>query len=272
MIRGFLHSKGTKWAFGWAVAGAAYAALTCSLLPDLPYDDAAPATEAALALGMGLVLGLRINRAYDRWWEARTLWGNLVNASRNLSVKLRSFGRPDAEEAGRCAREIAGFAYALRDHLREGASVEKLPGFEDRAERPEHVPSWIVGRLYDRIQRWHRDERISDEEMRALDLEGRELLGVCGACERIRNTPMPPSLPAIARITMALMLGALPWTLEPVLGWLSVPAMFLATFFVTLGESTAVVIEHPFGTDPNELDLTRLCRAIETTTAEILMG
>ena len=272
MIRGFLSSRGTLWAGVSAVVGGVFGAAACVVFDRIGPRDSL-FTEASLALLMGLlvaVLGRRLSMAYDRWWEGRKLWGKLVNVSRNLAVKARAFVDLDADEAASAARAISGFAYALRDNLRDGASLERVPGFEDSPERPAHVPSWIMARIYDGIHKWRKDGRIVDEEMRTLDLEAREFLEVCGACERIRNTSVPPFFGSSARLLMILASLDLPVVLYPLLGWWTVAGTGLVVFMLVLSESTTVVIEQPFGTDTNALDLTRLCVVIETTVGEVL--
>jgi putative membrane protein len=272
MIRGFLSSLGTRWAFGWAIASGVYGAATCAVFERIGSFDSV-FSEAGGAVLMGLVIafqGRRLTMAYDRWWEGRKLWGKLVNVSRNLAVKIQAFAAPDADEAAATARSIAGFAYALRDNLREGASLERVPGFEHSTERPGHVPSWIVAQIYATIHQWREEGRVADEEMRTLDLEAREFLDVCGACERIRNTPVPPFFGASARLLMVLAILDLPIVLYPLLGWWTVAGVVALAFLLILAESTTVIVEQPFGTDANALDLTRLCVVIETTVGEIL--
>ncbi len=75
--------------------------------------------HAALTIVLGWLLVFRTNAAYARWWEARTLWGSLVNASRNLSVKLFQLQTLPAEHAGRFEILLTTFPRALRDHLRK---------------------------------------------------------------------------------------------------------------------------------------------------------
>lgn len=262
-------SWGTWWALIWAFVAALYA--IPFLLLDLDLDGIeAPVAEGMLALGTGLLLGVRINRAYERWWEGRQLWGTLVNVSRNLAVKAKEFARLDAEESADLARLIAGFAYALKDHLRRGARLQDTPGFEDREETPNHVPQWFVARIYARVHAWVEAGRITPEEMRTIDLEARVLLEVCGACERIRNTLMPPSLAGLTRLIMVLVVLGFPLIAEERLGWYTILGTAGLTFFLVVGETTATIIERPFGTDANQLDLDQLCTTIRDTTAEAL--
>ncbi len=83
---------------------------------------------------------------------------------------------------------------------------------------------------------------------------------------------MPPSLAALTRIVIGLALIVLPTVLAPRFGWWSVGAAVAIAFFMIVVESTASVIEHPFGTDPNQLDLDRICAGILETTREALLG
>ena len=269
VIRDFLRTRAVHSAQWVALLAGAYAAVIVYLDPvDMP--PRRYLTDAAIALGMGLLLAIRINRAYERWWEARKLWGTLVNLSRNLAVKAKAFEHPAPDEARGLEREIAGFAFGFRDHLRAGASLGRVPGWQDADAQPAHVPSWIVGKIYERIRGWSEAGRITPEEMRTLDLEARGLLDVCGACERIRNTPPPPGLPAISRIIILIAILGLPWAAEDVSGWWTVVITAGAALMLVIGETLATVMEHPFGEDPNQLDLTGLCHVIDDTVAEIL--
>ena len=261
-MRAFLQSHGTKSA---AIASGflvLYTAVVTLALQEIELLDR-PRTEAVLAIGTGLLLGLRLNRAYERWWEARTLWGALVNVSRNLAVKSVVFAAPDAEEARSMAGLIAGFAQALKGHLRGGVSLASIRGFEDTEADPQHVPLWLATRIYEQIRAWNEEGRISDEQMRTLDLEARELLEITGACERIHNTPMPPSLSGLTVLVLTLTLLGLPWVLhdDGPAAWV-ILAVGMTSFFLLVIETTASVIERPFGTDSNQLDLDGLCAGI----------
>jgi putative membrane protein len=79
-------------------------------------------------------------------------------------------------------------------------------------------------------------------------------------------------LAVLTRIVIGLALIVLPTVLVPRFGWWSVGAAVAIAFFMIVVESTASVIEHPFGTDPNQLDLDRLCIVIRDTTRETLLG
>jgi len=267
---GTLYSQGTRIAVFAALGMAVYAWIVRSFLPEVAELDR-PVAETALALGTGLLLAVRINRAYERWWEARTLWGRLVNVSRNLAAKAHAYARPEGAEARRFADLITGFAYALRDHLRAGVRLQDVEGFRDEGAAPAHVPLWLATRIFEQLRTWDTEGRTTPEQLWPLDQEVRGLMDVCGACERIRNTLMPASLAMLTRVLMLLVAAALPWVLHDDGTVLYVVVVvFFATFLLLVVETTASVIERPFGRDVNQLRLTPLCETIRRTVDQAL--
>ena len=267
MKRVFWSSQAVRIAILGAVAWCGYTSVVLAFMPRAVSTESA--LDATLVFVLGLLMAVRINRAYERWWEGRTLWGTLVNACRNLAVKIRTFVRPDADEAARIHALLSAFAYGLRDHLREGARLDRLPGFEEN-EVADHVPSAVVSRLYGNFRDWTGSGRVTQHELRMLDLEGRVLLDVAGGCERIRNTALPPALTWVTRVAVACFLLLGPWVAAEEFGWWLVPVAGVVAFLVLVAETIAYSLEHPFGTELNQLDLTEISRAIEASTAEIL--
>src|SRR5581483_8667479 len=107
-----------------------------------------------LGLILGTLLVFRTNTSYDRWWEGRKLWGQLVNDIRNLAIKVQTCVRASAAEKQRLGRWLTDFAWALKEHLRGGVELNQLPGFADATERPQHVPSYISTKIYDQFEAW----------------------------------------------------------------------------------------------------------------------
>src|SRR5262245_39997489 len=101
-------------------------------------SEGAAAFHGLLGLVLGMLLVFRTNTSYDRWWEGRKLWGQLVNDTRNLAIKVQTCVRADAADKQRLGRWLYGFAVALKDHLRGRAKLSNVPGFADNPERPQH--------------------------------------------------------------------------------------------------------------------------------------
>ncbi len=256
----------------WTLPVGAYSLLSLwkdtppfSYVPDIPF-----AMEAVVVFMMSLLIAFRINRAYERWWEARTLWGQLVNVSRNLAVKIRQFPQPSEEEAARSSELIVSFARGLKDHLRDEADLTRLPGFSHCTQQPKHIPSFIAGEIYNLLGDWKRAGRIKGEELWILDTEARALLDVCGGCERIKATLPPISWRWLTWQVIAVALLALPWDLVDEFGGWTVPLTMAISYFIIGGEGIAQFVEEPFGLHEDHLDLDSICTGIEQSVSEIL--
>jgi putative membrane protein len=258
----------------WALAVGAYSCL--SLLKSCPpfvYVPAIPAgLDAALSFAMALLIAFRINRAYERWWEARTLWGTLVNVSRNLAVKVRELHSPDVDQRRSVRNLIVAFCLGLKDHLRDDADLARLPGFETEEAAPGHLPSYLVRKLYGLFHQWRADGKLSDQQLWVLDSEARVLLDVCGACERIKTTLMSVSWRFYTRQCIALYLLALPWGLVDDFEVWTIPVTILVTYVVMAGEVIASYVEEPFGVHEDHLDLEGICQGIDHSVSEVLLG
>src|SRR5262245_10329199 len=115
---------------------------------------------AVLGLVLGTLLVFRTNTSYDRWWEGRKLWGQLVNDSRNLAIKVETCVQADEAEKDQLGQWLIDFAYALKGHLRGGIELAQLPGFEKSTERPQHVPAYLSEKIYDQLERWRQADEI----------------------------------------------------------------------------------------------------------------
>lgn len=231
---------------------------------DMPAD-----VHVGLTLVLGWLLVFRTNTSYNRWWEARTLWGRLINTSRNMAIKVADLVQSDRSELEEFQREIIAFSYALRDHLREDCQLQNLPGFEDCPDTPEHVPSYLVGRMYERLGEWKANKTIAGIELRVLDAEARQFLDLCGGCERIKNTRTARSYRAFARQCVGLYLATLPWGIVDSFHWWTVPLTAIISYFMLGLETVAEDVEEPFGHDIDDLDLDKLCLAIESSVTEV---
>jgi putative membrane protein len=217
---------------------------------------------------LGVLLGFRNREAYERWWEARRLWGQLVNDGRNLCLKARALVGP--AEAAALRPLIPGFAFALKNHLRGGGrTLKDVPGFESDTAKPAHVPLHLAGRVYDVLAGWTAD-RISDVHFQTLDLHAKGLMDVSGACERIRFSPVPISYRALLRHGTIFYLASAAWFLAGDYGYWTAAVVALLTYFLLGIEFTAEDVEEPFGKDGDDLDLGKFCRTIQTGVEEIL--
>ena len=221
---------------------------------DMPSD-----IHAALSLVLGWLLVFRTNAAYARWWEARTLWGALVNATRNLSIKLSVLATLNSTEAEYLRKRLVDFPHALMCHLRQvpyGGDVYPKEGC------PSHPPLAIANELYRWVAEHKKSRSIDGDDMRVIDAEMAKLMDVCGACERIARTPMVVSYRIFARQCIVLFLFTLPWGISNDFKWWTIPITIVIAYFMLGMEIVAEHVENPCGYDEDDLDLEGICDTI----------
>lgn len=256
------------------VAVSLYAAAVCFVDDRFLHDRVKinPNFHALIGTVLGIFLVFRTNTAYDRWWEGRKLWGQLVNDSRNLAIKVRALHHTlRREDFMLMGRIILNFARALKEHLREGIRPKELSLYRQMGHEPTHVPANISAMCRERIKHWRRENRIDGFEELQLDVHSRAFMDICGACERIRRTPLTRSYVFFIRQSIMLYLITLPWGLVDDFSWWTIAACALITYFMVGIELLAEVVEEPFGREEDDLMLDDICAAIEASVTEILM-
>jgi putative membrane protein len=239
---------------------------------DIQVTEIGAQFQGFLGLVLGLLLAFRTNTSYDRWWEGRRLWGQLVNDIRNLAIKVQTCVRAPEADKQRLGRWLCDFAIALKDHLRGRARLDALPGFTSHAVQPapEHVPAYVSTRIYEQFELWRQGDQLGGFELLFLDQHAASLMNVCGACERIQKSPISLSYRWFMRQSIALYLLTLPWGLMQSFGWWVVPTVAMLGYFMIGVEMIAEAIEDPFGFDEDDIDLDELCRGIEQSVNGII--
>lgn len=235
-----------------------------------------------MGLPLAIFLGFRNNAAYDRYWEGRKQWGELVLMSRNLARQCLTlvdphtpYTRDPADLRARMVRRAIAFAYALKHRLRGSSADAEVAPFLDPAEwqrlqRGANLPHLLMLEMGADLARAAREQRLEHCIVPALDATLAHMSGTVAACERIRNTPIPFSYTLLLHRTAYLYCFLLPFGLVDSIGYMTpfVVAIVAYTFFGldALGDE----IEEPFGTSANDLPLDALCRTIEIDLRESL--
>ncbi|MCE9560605.1 MAG: hypothetical protein K8U57_00990 [Planctomycetes bacterium] len=244
----------------YIVAVTIYATLVVHFGRGLIWVESSPdrTGEAAIAgVLFGWLMGFRTTTAYTRWWDGRGLWGQLVNDSRNLILKASVYVK-DPTERAKLGEVVARFAEALRDHLR---LPPKSPG--------PHKPMLVADELFRLIRGWNESGQIDGFTFLAFDQHAQQLMNVCGACEKIRSTPLTASYRGLLRKGIAFYLLLLPWLMNDEHGWLTVPVTVLVAYAVVGMELIASNIEDPFGTDGDDLRIDAIVETIRRATTTV---
>lgn len=226
-------------------------------------------------VSLALFLGFRNSSAYDRWWEGRRLWGNLVNTARSLTRQALTVAQdsmPTDSIREFVNLEIA-FAYALRDQLRGSTftrGAELLPAsLAAEVDQARYKPSVLLRAMGDWVSQRQRQGIFGEVTATDFDRNLNELSNVLGGCERIASTPMPFSYSVMIHRVVYFYCALLPFGLVDAIAWMTpVVSLVIAYSFIAL-DVLASELEMPFGLEENDLPLDTICRNIELTLREM---
>jgi len=178
--------------------------------------EIAPFEFAGAALGLLLIL--RTNAGYDRWWEARKLWGGIVNQCRNVAISALSYGPANQEWNEKFIEWAAAFPHIARCSLRgepPSPEVTALVGQEasNQVAASSHMPSFVALKLADLLQEASDSYDMDRFAFMQVDRERAALIDHIGACERILRTPLPLVYDIKIRRFICLFLLMLPFVL-----------------------------------------------------------
>lgn len=230
--------------------------------------------HTTLSFVISMLLVFRTNSAYDRWWEGRKLWGALVNNSRNLSMKLQALIREDKPAERRFfATMIPNYAFVLRDHLRNTLHHNELHENDmfstKELNEQQHNPNYMAKKIYERVTKLEREGVISPTELLYLNNELASFTDICGACERIKNTPIPLSYSTFIKKFIFFYIMSLPISLVFSLGYYCIPVVVFIFYVLTSLEIIAEEIEEPFGHDDNDLPMDTMSKNIRKAVYQI---
>lgn len=229
-------------------------------------------------VGLGLLLVLRTNAGYERWWEARKLWGGIVNKSRNLAISAMSYGPNNPEWWNEVVRWAAVFPHVARLSLRgeqPSSEVAKLldPEDVDQLAKADHMPSFVAMKVAALLREGYERLEMDRFAFLQIDRERALLIDHIGGCERILKTPLPRVYSIKIRRFIFLFLLTLPFALVHRLNndWL-VPfiTMFVAYPLLSL-DQIGIELENPFASQAlSHLPLDDISATIERNLLAVL--
>jgi ion channel-forming bestrophin family protein len=222
---------------------------------------------------LSLLLVFRTNTAYDRWWEGRKLWGNYVNNTRNLALKLNAM-LTDSSDKNDFRILISNYVWAAKEHLRGHTAIS----FQEETDllktedllKTKHIPNHVMKVIYSKINDLRLNGTLNDHQILYLNQELMSFTDNIGASERIKNTPIPYSYSLFLKKVIFLYILTMPIGFVLDFGYWSMIIVTLVFYAFAGVEIIAEEIENPFGTDTNDLPLDRISNTIKENMAEIL--
>lgn len=227
-----------------------------------------------IGLTLAIFLGFRNGTSYARYWEARTLWGSVLNETRTMLRQALTLADTPAQ-ASLLAMRLIAFVHALRHQLRRtdpSADFARLLPAEDRSRlaSARFKPSLLLLMAGEWLRDRRQTDRMAPALVQAMEAPLGRLTDALGGCERIAGTPIPFTYTVIVHRTIYLYCVLLPFGLVDSIGPMTpVIVAFIAYTFFAL-EALGAEIEEPFGTEQNDLALDAMSAMIESTLRELL--
>ena len=227
---------------------------------------------ALIGIALSIFLGFRNSACYDRWWEARRQWGELVAASRSFARQTMILP-PD--ERRRLLTLAIAFAQALAVHLRPGADVGKAtryvpPDALAAFQAGRNPPDVLLGRIGALLAGLRGSGAIGDIAWQALDQTVARMTMVQAACERLRGTPVPFGYTLLLHRTAYLFCILLPFGFADSLGWGTPLAAGLVAYAFFGLDALGDELEQPFGDLPNDVPIAALADTLEANLREAM--
>lgn len=235
---------------------------------------------AILGTVISLLLGFRSNQAYDRWWEARHIWGAIVNDSRTLARQVTSFMPSDEASpviqafCHRIIRRQIGWCYSLGRHLRGQNAATGLEPYLERKEweyviQMDNIPAALCDLMGKDLQRALEEGWINRFQQIELDRTLTRLTESMGKCERIKNTVFPSTYSLYIHLAMMLFIILLPFGVIEYFGPLEVPLVVAISACFLLIEKMAIHLQDPFENKPTDTPMTTIAQSIEKNLTQL---
>lgn len=229
--------------------------------------------HSMLGFVISLLLVFRTNTAYDRWWEGRKQWGALVNVSRNLALKIKAFV-PDSDTAlkTRLMSCTGHYASVLKEHLRDAQAADMVQGLPEGVTRNEHirhVPNHLAGVMQHDALLAFQNHEISQAAYLAILNDINAFTDICGACERIKKTPIPYTYNIFIKKFIFAYIITMPIAFVGEFSYWSILATVFTFYTLASLELIAEMIEDPFGLDADDLPTDTLAETIARNVEEI---
>lgn len=244
---------------------------------DLP--EIGPIPFTTLGVAISIFLGFRSNTAYQRFWEARTLWGAHINSSRSFARQVMTLVVSDSESRRPFQEDVVmatiAYGHAFKNHLQhddamDGIEKLMLPDEVLWLKTQGNVPIAILHIIGRRLASARAEGWISPAATIVLEGTLENLTNIQGGCERIKNTPIPITYGILSQAITTTFCLMLPIALIHNAGWLSPVVVFIVATAFSMLNVLGDDIAQPFGHGPHDLPLEQYTATIETNLRQIL--
>jgi len=242
-----------------------------TLIPIMPI-----AIPTFIGTAISVILSFKLNQSYERWWEARKIWGAIVNDSRNLILQLQSFIElPLYDDVKKIAYRQIAWCYCLGRNLRGEDVLKNMERFfsdEDLAFIKQHgnKPLAILQLNARHLQQLRKQEALQLFSHVELNTTVVNLTNSMGMAERIKNTVFPVTYKYFLHLIIYLFVITLSIAMRDIESYFEIPLLLIISMAFFLLEKTASHLQDPFNGMPTDISVTAIATTIEINIRELL--
>lgn len=247
---------------------------------------------AVLGTALSILLGFSNSQAYDRWWEARKIWGSIVNDSRAFAKQVITFIQFEDDHYHAETKEVRkkilyrhlAFINVLRLQLREDISHEKIKAVLDEFISEEeqeslkgshNVATQLIKNQSLYIRRMYDQKLLNEFMFIRLDETLNNFYVSQGQAERIKKTPFIPTYHFFSEVFLYFFITLLPFSLlsgvdKAATTWMLLPVTVLIGWVFHMINLNGHVYAYPFDNTPFDVPMTAICNTIEIDLKEMI--
>lgn len=226
---------------------------------------------ALLGTAVSLLLAFRTSQSYERWWEARTVWGAIVNDSRSfVRLVIQFFPAEDHKTIREFAERQIIWTYALGESLRKLPFSDKVQNYLNENQiSAVNVPNALLDAHSRQLKEIGISKLTDFQQMQLNDMVTR-LCDSMGKCERLKNTVFPRSYSVLVHTLIYVFAIILPFGLDDSQLIIEMLITFLIPIvFITI-EKTSIMMQDPFENKPVDTPVTSLAQTIEINIRQMI--
>lgn len=229
-----------------------------------------------MGTAISLILAFKLSQSYDRWWEARKVWGAIVNDSRTLVLQVLNYHQDkNCEQTKRMAMRQAAFSHSLGQSLRGLSATKGLDDFineeeVDRIKKHKNVPLALINEHASELRQMLDEGKINSYQQIQIDQTLVRLCENMGKAERIKNTVFPTAYRLFLHIFIYFFLTLLAIALAEIDRLWEIPMLVAISIPFFMLEKTAKYLQDPFENRPTDTSVTAIAKTIETNLKQLI--
>ncbi|WP_347219614.1 bestrophin family ion channel [Chryseobacterium sp.] len=226
---------------------------------------------ALLGTAVSLLLAFRTSQSYERWWEARTVWGAIVNDSRTFVRQVIQFlPAEDHKTVKEFAERQVIWTYALGESLRKLPFSDKVQSYlKENQISAVNVPNALLDAHSRQLKEIGNSKLTDFQQMQLNDMITR-LCDSMGKCERLKNTVFPRAYSILVHTLIYVFAIILPFGLDDSQLVVEILITFLIPIVFIAIEKTSIMMQDPFENRPVDTPVTSLAQTIEINIRQMI--